>query len=119
MNGNKMTKINKKINKSQKTPIKEYMEFYFSKYKTLSSCDLTILIHAMSKSELKFNELQKYIATQLTSLKNQKKVIKVGNKQWTWIEAGKVDNDDMRVNTQKVGIFSIVKRMNYPWYDKT
>lgn len=78
-------KVKKEDNFLMDISLREYIEYYLSKYNKMSSTDLTILIHYHSKNILPFKDLQAYIATLLTKLKKKGKIMKVGDKQWQWI----------------------------------
>ena len=77
-----MTKKTINIDENHKVPLRIYIEYFFSKYKKLSSIDLTILISDLSKSDLPFKKLQSSISVNLNKLKKEGKIIKVKPKQW-------------------------------------
>jgi hypothetical protein len=84
----------KNLTTIENPPIRTYVEFYLSKYQRLSSCELTILIHALIKSDMSFKKLQSNIATILTKLKNQGKIKKVKGMQWLWIYHPELNIDE-------------------------
>lgn len=80
-------------------PTRTYVEYYLSKYKKLSSCELTILIHSLIKSDLSFKKLQSNIATILTKLKKQGKIKKAKNTKWLWIQQSNLEDEDVYLDS--------------------
>lgn len=81
-----MNKIKKSNDTGPTVTVTDYIENFFIKYKILKSCDLTILIHPLTKSHMSFRRMQGYISSRLTLLQKQGKIKKIGNKQWKWIK---------------------------------
>lgn len=67
-------------------PIRTYIEFFFKKYKKLSSTDLLILLSDSMKKDLPFKNLKTNISIILNKLKKEGKVSKVKPMKWQWIE---------------------------------
>ncbi len=71
--------------------LKEYVEYYFRKYKELSSFDLEVLINSLFKKELSSikrpKDLRSTVTVILHKLKKEGKIIKDNeNKKWVWFE---------------------------------
>lgn len=79
----------------KKISITDYVEYYFSKYKELSSFDLEVLINSLLKSELTYVKIPKDLRSTVTvilhKLKKECKIIKDNeNKKWVWFENDKM-----------------------------
>ena len=85
MKKTKWTEINNK-NTHPEISVREYIEYFFSKYNILSSCDLAILIHPLTNTKLSFIGFQGYISSRLTLLKKEGKIKKIGEKRWKWVK---------------------------------
>ena len=71
--------------------ITDYVEYYFRKYKELSSFDLEVLINSLFKKELSIIKIPKDLRSSVTvilhKLKKEGKIIKDNeNKKWVWFE---------------------------------
>lgn len=72
--------------------ITDYVEYFFSKYKELSSFDLEVLVNSLFKKELSSIKIPKDLRSTVTvilhKLKKQGKIIKDNeNKKWVWFES--------------------------------
>jgi len=71
--------------------ITDYVEYFFSKYKELSSFDLEVLVNSLFKKELSSIKIPKDLRSTVTvilhKLKKQGKIMKdYENKKWVWVE---------------------------------